>query len=217
MNVPSSGLILCAMYAGLNITEADWQQSPPAVRTALLSLSHQMLLLQLRCAGYEQRIKELGTKFAKIAELEAQVATLTERVRQNSRNSSKPPSSDEPVKRPRSSREPSGKMAGGQPGHAGHWRKLQPPEAVDRFVELRPSHCTQCQQVLSGDDPAPQRHHVSEVPPAKAMVTEYLRHTLRCANCGAITQAAWPADMPGGSFGPRAEAIVAFLTGSLGT
>lgn len=204
------------MYAGLNITEADWQQSPPAVRSMLLSLSHQMRLLQLRCAAYEQRIKELSPKFAKVAELEAQVAALTERVRQNSRNSSKPPSSDGPVKQRRSSREPSGKKAGGQPGHVGHWRKLQPPEAVDHFIELRPSHCAQCQQALSGDDPQPQRHQVSEVPPAKAIVTEYRRHTLCCANCGATTQAAWPADMPGGSFGPRAEAIVAFLTGSLG-
>jgi transposase len=216
LNASSSGLILCAMYAGLNITETDWQHSPPAVRNELLSLSHQMRLLQLRCAAYEQRIKELGTKFAKVAELEAQVAALTERVRQNSRNSSKPPSSDGPVKRPRSSREPSGKKTGGQPGHAGHWRKLQPPAAVDHFVELRPSHCAQCRSTLSGDDPQPQRHQVSEVPPAKAIVSEYRRHTLRCANCGAATQADWPAEMPRGGFGPRAEAIIAFLTGRLG-
>jgi hypothetical protein len=81
-------LILCAMYAGLNITEADWQQTPSAVRNVLQSLSHQLRLLRIRCAACEQRVKELGTKFAGIA----QVAALTERIRQNSRNSSKPPS-----------------------------------------------------------------------------------------------------------------------------
>jgi transposase len=204
------------MYAGLNITESDWQQSPLAVRNLLLSLSHQLRLLQIRCAAYEQRIKELGAKFARVAELEAQVAALTERVRQNSRNSSKPPSTDGPAKKPHATREPSGKKAGGQPGHVGHGRKLKPPEAVDDFVELRPSRCAQCQQALFGDDPQPQRHQVSEVPPAKLIITEYRRHTLHCANCGVATQADWPAAMTRGSFGPRAEAIVAFLTGRLG-
>jgi transposase len=203
------------MYAGLNITEADWQQSPPAVRKLLQSLSHQLRLLQFRCTAYEQRIKELGTRFARVAELEAQIAALTERVRQNSRNSSRPPSSDAPAKQKRSTREPSGKKAGGQPGHVGHGRKLQPPEAVDHFVELRPSHCAQCQQPLSGNDPQPQRHQVSEVPPPKVIVTEYRRHTLCCAHCGAATPADWSTEMPGGSFGPRTEAIVAFLTGRL--
>jgi transposase len=203
------------MYKGLNITEVDWQQSPPAVRELLLSFSHQLCLLQFRCTAYEQRIKELGTRFARVAELEAQVAALSERVRQNSQNSSKPPSSDGPAKQTRSTHAPSGKKAGGQPGHVGHGRKFQPPAAVDHFVELRPSHCTQCQQPLSGDDPQPQRHQVSEVPPAKVIVTEYRRHTLRCRHCGAATPAAWPATMPRGSFGHRAEAIVAFLTGRL--
>jgi len=55
------------MYAGLNITEADWRQSPFAAQNVLLSLSHQMRLLQIRCAAYEQRIKELRTKFARFA------------------------------------------------------------------------------------------------------------------------------------------------------
>lgn len=158
----------------------------------------------------------LDTKFAKVHELEAQIVALTERLRQNSRNSSKPPSSDGPVKQSRSSRKPSGKKAGGQPGHIGHGRKLKPPDAVDHFVELRPSHCAQCQSVLSGDDPQPQRRQVSEVPPVKVVVTEYRRHKLRCQNCGATSQADWPAEIPSGSFGPRAEATVAFLTGRLG-
>src|SRR5215831_11991651 len=124
------------MYAGLNITEVDWQQSPPPVRNLLLSLSHQLRLLQIRCAAYEQRIKELETRLAKTTDLEAQVAALTERLQQNSRNSSKPPSTDRPGERTSMTREHSGKKAGGQPGHIGHRRKLQPPATVDHFIEL---------------------------------------------------------------------------------
>ena len=49
---------------------------------------------------------------------------LEERVNQTSRNSSKPPSSEpSSVVRPR--RPPSGRKAGGQPGHEGHGRELK--------------------------------------------------------------------------------------------
>jgi transposase len=204
------------MHAGLNITSDDWQQSPIAVRNALLSLSHQLRLLQIRCAAYEHRLQQVETKFAKVAELEAQVVALTERLRQNSRNSSIPPSTDGPAKPLRSRHEPSGKKIGGQPGHKRHRRKLHPPVDIDHFVELKPSQCAQCQSALSRADPHPQRHQVSEVPLAKTIVTEYRRNTLRCAKCGASTKADWLTEMPRGSFGPRAEAIVAFLTGRLG-
>jgi transposase len=54
------------------------------------------------------------------------------------------------------------------------------------------------------------------VPPARAEVTEYRRHALRCLACGALTRADWPEDVPRGAFGPRAQAIVAYLTGRLG-
>src|SRR5438132_557364 len=47
-------------------------------------------------------------------------------------------------------------------------------------------------------------------------VTEYRRHTLTCAACGAATPAAWPAGMPPGGFGPRTQATVAYLAGRLG-
>src|SRR5262249_26022623 len=159
--------------------------------------------------AYEQRIKELETRLAKTTDLEAQVAALTERLQQNSRNSSKPPSTDRPGERTSMTREHSGKKAGGQPGHIGHRRKLQPPATVDHFIELRPVNCRQCGQPPVGNDPQPHRHQVSEVPPAKVIITEYRRHTLRCSHCGAATQADWPEEMPRTSFGPRAEAIVA--------
>ena len=50
----------------------------------------------------------------------------------------------------------------------------------------------------------------------KAEVTGYLRHTLRCLVCGAQNQADWPAATPKGSFGPRVQATIGYLTGRLG-
>ena len=81
------------------------------------------------------------------------------------------------------------------------------------MIELRPTACQQCGQLLLGDDPDPARHQVSEIPPVKAEVAEYRRHRLSCLACGEVTAAEWPREMPRGSFGPRAQAVVSYLTG----
>ena len=138
------------------------------------------------------------------------------RLNQTSRNSSKPPSSDPPSVKPRPAQEPSGRQSGGQPGHEGHGRKLKPASEVDQIIEVRPESCGQCGTVLLGEDPEPERHQVTELPRITPIVTEYRRHCLWCVACGARTQAAWPATMPPGSFGPRVQATVGYLTGRIG-
>jgi transposase len=62
----------------------------------------------------------------------------------------------------------------------------------------------------------PERHQVTELPRIAPIVTEYRRHCLRCVACGAQTQAPWPMAMPTGSFGPRVQAAVGYLTGRIG-
>ena len=104
------------------------------------------------------------------------VAQLEARLNQTSRNSSKPPSSDPPSARPRPAKEPTGRKSGGQPGHEGHGRKLKPESEVDQIIDVRPEHCGQCGALLWGDDPAPERHQVTEVPRITPVVTEYRRH-----------------------------------------
>jgi transposase len=144
------------------------------------------------------------------------VAQLEARLNQTSRNSSKPPSSDPPSARPRPAKEPTGRQSGGQPGHEGHGRTLKPESEVDQIIDVRPEHCGQCGALLLGEDPAPERHQVTELPRITPVATEYRRHCLWCVACGAHTQAAWPATMPTGSFGPRVQATVGYLTGRIG-
>src|SRR5262249_11965342 len=145
-----------------------------------------------------------------------EVAELRERLGQNSQNSSKPPSSDPPsVSRP-NKHQPSGRKRGGQRGHHGHGRALLPPDQVDHIVELRPVNCRQCGSLFLGAGPAPARRQISELPLARAQVTEYRQHTLDCPHCGASNRAQWPQEMPSGCFGPRAQAVVGYLTGRLG-
>lgn len=131
----------------------------------------------------------------------------------NSRNSSKPPSSDFPSAPPKQVKPPTGRKPGGQPGHEGHQRPLLSPEQVDQTVALKPDRCGKCRHALSGADPYPLRHQVTEVPPVRPHTTEYQRHRLICRRCGETTLAPLPEDIPEGMFGPRLQTITAYLSG----
>jgi transposase len=153
---------------------------------------------------------------ALVQELLRRLAIVEERLNQTSRNSSKPPSSDPPSAKPRPAKAPTGRKSGGQPGHEGHGRSLKPESEVDQIIEVRAEQCGQCGTLLLGDDPEPERHQVTELPRITPLVTEYRRHCLWCVACGTSTQAAWPTTMPAGSFGPRVQATVGYLTGRIG-
>jgi transposase len=147
---------------------------------------------------------------AYIRYLEARLADVEARLGQNSTNSSKPPSSDPPHAKPAPPKTPSGKRKGGQPGHPKRTRPDLPPDTI---VELRPGACDRCSHALVGDDPAPLRHQVVEVPPIRPVVTEYRRHRLQCTICGRVTCPALPVDARGG-YGPRVQAVCALLSGA---
>jgi transposase len=150
---------------------------------------------------------------ARVAALEATVKELLERLQQNSRTSSRPPSSDAP-NRQRPVRKPSGRKPGGQVGHKGQTRTLMPVEEADVLIPLKPTECARCQQPLSGTDVYPQRHQVLEIPPIKPLVTEYQLHQLVCPACGEMTRAAWPEGVSTLAYGPRVQATVAMCTGA---
>jgi len=161
----------------------------------------ELAALQEEAAGLRERA----------AGLEAQVADLAARLAQNSQNSSRPPSSDGLAKpAPKSLRAKSGRKPGrpkGQPGAT-----MQLSDCPDRVVRHRPACCSGCAADLAG---APEegvvRRQVTEIPEARAEVTEHQMTGLRCA-CGTVT---W-ADAPDGvaapvQYGPRAAAVAAYL------
>jgi len=74
-------------------------------------------------------------------DLLARGSALEEQLAKNSRNSSKPPSTDGYAKpAPKSLRVPSGKKPGGQKGHPGH--TLSPVETPDHVVVHEPQKCS---------------------------------------------------------------------------
>src|SRR5215207_10752728 len=179
------------MHTDFGISEEDWNATPQSVKTTLTALAHQLRLFRIRFSAYEQKIAALEEKASEVESLKTEVSALRERLGQNSSNSSQPPSSDAPQHRRPSRREPSGRKRGAQAGHQGKGRSLKPAGEVDRVVDLRPERCARCGRPLCGDDAQPKRHQVTEIPPARAEVVEYRRHTLGCEGCGAKTMAAW--------------------------
>jgi len=150
------------------------------------------------------------------AALKKLVAELQNQLRQNSSNTSRPPSSDGPG----TSRSPKKRVGskknkrkrGGQPGHRKHERTLVPLTEVKNIVTVKPECCDGCGARLVGDDAEPHRHQVWELPELAAYVTEYRLHSLSCA-CGKSTRAALPPGVPAGGFGPRAMAFAGLSTG----
>jgi len=97
--------------------------------------------------GEEAVIELVDALLAAVQALGARVQALEEQAAQNSRNSSKPPSSDGLKKpAPRSLRKRSGKKSGGQPGHKG--RTLKAVDHPQHTVVHQVEHCAHCQASL---------------------------------------------------------------------
>jgi transposase len=147
--------------------------------------------------------------------LRVQVQELTAQLKQNSANSSKPPSADPPqAAPPKKPHKPSGRQRGGQPGHERNERELVPLEKVTTVQDLKPEYCRACSRSLSGRDPEPHRHQVIEIPKITPQVHEYRLHSLQCSMCDTTTRAQVPDGVPTGQFGPRLQAMVAVASGS---
>jgi transposase len=171
-----------------------WNSASPELQAAVLAL------IQI----HEQQL----------ATLEARVNDLEARLKLNSTNSSKPPSSD-PIGLKRKPPMPrSGKKRGGQAGHRKACRPLVPPEKVRETFECKPTSCRRCGDELRGEDPTPLIHQVAELPRVEPIVDEYRLHRLACPGCGETTCGTLPPGVPRGGFGPYLQAVMAVFAGA---
>jgi transposase len=154
---------------------------------------------------------QLDVLRAQVAALAGEVADLRSQVRQNSRNSSRPPSQDGPGKpAPRSLRGKSGRKPGrprGQPGAT-----LEFTAAPGEVIIHEPRQCPDCGECLAGAPEAGMvRRQVTEVPPVRPVVTEHRMIARRCS-CGTVTAAPAPPGVTAPvQYGPRLTAIGAYL------
>jgi transposase len=162
--------------------------------------------------SYEELAALVVRQAERIEQLEAEVGELRRRVGQNSRNSSKPPSSDSPFTKPapRSLRRRSGRKPGGQPGHPGSTLALVANPEERRRHE--PGPCTGCGADLrDAPEVGVERRQVFDLPPMTVRVTEHQLIARRCA-CGTTTCGTAPQGVSApAQYGPRITAIVLYL------
>ena len=139
----------------------------------------QMLILDLQAQAVAFRMENDA--------LQERIRELEGRLRQDSSNSSRPPSSDPPQATKQRQATPTGRKRGGQPGHPGAFRSLLPVEQVDEVVVVVPEHCRRCQQPLPSTEDRRRarvwRHQVVELLPLAVRVTEYQMEARRCPLC----------------------------------
>ena len=163
-----------------------------------------------RLARLEEALTQRDTQ---IEVLTRRVAELEAALRKTSRTSSKPPSSDGPVKPPpRSRREPSDRAPGKQPGDPGFTlRQVQDPDEV---IIHRPGACGGCGASLRrAPVTSVEARQVFDLPAVTLRVVEHRLQHRRC-RCGATTMAQVP-DQVGApaQYGPRVRAVGAYLVG----
>lgn len=188
---------------GIQLPREDWEATPASVQAFVATLLNTI-------ARQQEQVGQLSEQLAVMSE---RMAHLEEQVRQTSQNSSRPPSSEGFGKARRPPRKLGKRQRGGQTGHPGTSRDLYPIEACSEVIDHVPSICRECGVPLSGEDSAPYRHQIVELPPIQPIVIEHRLHELGCEHCGSLTRSVLPDGVTRRGYGERLSALVALLSG----
>jgi transposase len=147
-----------------------------------------LLMMDARIHSLEQQVQSLSTR---LDLSDKRVRHLEEQLAKNSRNSSKPPSTDGFKKpSPKSLRKKGQRKSGGQPGHSGHTLKMaeKPDYTEVHHVDV----CECCRRSLADQAPeGVEKRHVHDLPPRRLIVTEHQAEIKACS-CGHLNKAAFP-------------------------
>jgi len=161
---------------------------------------------------YEELEASLKNTEAKLAETQNllklaidRITVLEERLNKNSKNSSKPPSTDQ---KSNSSKEGKEKKT-----RKGMSRAILPADQIDYFHTCELKNCPHCgsDELTTQEDPLILQQ--VELPEAKAYVTQFNCIKYSCLACAGKATADLPKGVPNSAFGPRLMALVATLTG----
>lgn len=198
-------------------TEDHDHSAPPQDPSQILPLSREEIL-GIYDRGPEAVIDLVESLYAiiilqekRIAELEERVRSLERQLNKNSRNSSKPPSTDR-ISKPKSLRGKSDRPAGGQLGHAGH--TLHRVDDPDHTILHQVHVCSTCGTYLENVPPTDwERRQVFDLPPQKIEVTEHQAEMKICPGCGRLNEATFPEDVRQPTqYGSRLKASAVYLS-----
>ena len=156
---------------------------------------------------------------AVVTVLSERLGYIEEQLKQNSQNSSRPPSSDSLANEPDKTNGKNKKKSKSKPKSRNSssakkkTERLYPLEACKEVHTHVPENCQHCGEKLRGKDEQPYRHQIVEIPPLSAYVIEHQLHQLECDCCGQKTRAPLPSEVPSTGSGDRLAAVVAWLSG----
>ncbi|NET96849.1 transposase, partial [Okeania sp. SIO1H2] len=166
----------------------------------------------------EELVEMLLTQQKLIEKLQKQIDKLEQNQNLDSKNSSKPPSTDllkksektKPKEESLSSSEKK-RRPGGQIGHEGKTRKGF--SRIDRIEILQHSVCSHCGQAEFLDESVEvETQQVAQLVDKPIEIIEYHRHKCQCLRCGTVTSAPWSEDMiPGQDLGVKLQAFLGWL------
>lgn len=163
----------------------------------------------------------MDAKDKRIAELEALVKKLLERIavlEKNSKTSSKNPSSDIVKPQKPKPKDENGNIAkrkiGAQKGHKQNLRKPITPELIDTIVKLDLTNCPDCGHKLTLQKTEPKITQQIELVEKPVSVTEYQQLKYWCRHCQKYHSAPLPKEIiKSGLFGPKLTTLTAYLKG----
>jgi transposase len=170
--------------------------------------------LLARVAELEKRVVALETENAALKAENTTLKVEIARLKKNSSNSSKPPSSDI-VKPPKPTPAAGGKRKiGGQSGHERHEREPFTAAQIDRVEVHTLTCCPDCGGRVQAVTLPPRIVQQIELVARPVEIVEHQAPACRCQRCGKIHQAALPAAVEkGGLLGPKLTALVGYLKG----
>lgn len=169
-----------------------------------MNISYEKLLIEVRFLRSE--VSSLKIENTQLREENAQ---LKEQLKLNSKNSSKPPSTDQ-----KGTNDVPKKKGGAKPGHPGHFRPLFLETQVDVFVNLKAESCPSCGAIVEPSGELPSIHQQVEIAPKPYIVTQYNRESFYCPCCRNYGVAPLPSPVGSSAFGTRLSAFMGFLTGT---
>ena len=184
------------------------EQAQAIYRAGEQTVVRVLLEMDARIHALEQQVREL---IVRLDASEQRVKLLEDQLAKNSRNSSKPPSTDGFQKpAPKSLREKSARPSGGQPGHAGQTHAMA--EKPDRTERHQVDRCERCGRSLAGRPPdGIEQRQVHDLPHIELIVTEHQAEMKRCS-CGHLNKAAFPEGVNAPvQYGPGVKAVAVYL------
>ena len=151
---------------------------------------------------------------AKVQRLEAllkqaleKIAKLEEQLGRSSKNSSKPPSTDQKSNTPDKEKRP-------RDSRVGKARAPFSPERINKHVECWRENCPHCgSQYIQWNGESPELLQQAELPEVKAVITQYELQKYTCLRCHKHSIAPLPNGVPDSAFGPRLMGLLVTLTG----